>query len=90
MKKKGVGFKDVISLYDGTMTEDEAKELWQTMLSFLDYGFNASHACGYAVIAYWCQWLKTYYPQEFWVINLNYDEKKSVYKAALRYLKNQK
>lgn len=30
------------------------------------YGFNKSHATAYAAIGYWCQFLKVYYPTEFY------------------------
>ena len=32
----------------------------------LSYGFNKSHACCYAFIAYQCAYLKYHYPVEFY------------------------
>ncbi|MGI8882425.1 MAG: DNA polymerase III subunit alpha [Jatrophihabitans sp.] len=41
------------------------KALWDTLLPFCDYGFNKSHAGGYAVVSYWTAYLKANYPAEY-------------------------
>lgn len=47
--------------------------LWQEILFFSNYGFNKSHAVGYAITAYKTAWLKTYYPVEFMTAALTCD-----------------
>jgi DNA polymerase-3 subunit alpha len=42
-----------------------AKELWQWILPFAQYGFNKSHSAAYATIAYQTAYLKAHYPVEF-------------------------
>jgi DNA polymerase-3 subunit alpha len=41
------------------------KEVLQLMSKFGGYAFNKSHACMYAIVAYWTAYLKTYYPAEW-------------------------
>ncbi|MEK7643194.1 MAG: DNA polymerase III subunit alpha, partial [Patescibacteria group bacterium] len=48
---------------------------WDLVEPFARYGFNRSHAAGYAMIAYQTAWLKTYYPVEFMAALLNSDSK---------------
>lgn len=50
---------------------EEAKKIWDKLIAFAKYGFNRSHALAYSVIGYVSQWLKVYYPLEFWTISLN-------------------
>lgn len=45
--------------------EQVASELWSQLTPFSDYGFNKAHAASYAVVAYWCAYLKAHYPLEF-------------------------
>ncbi|MEK7576702.1 MAG: DNA polymerase III subunit alpha [Patescibacteria group bacterium] len=52
-----------------------AAEFWRLVEPFARYGFNRSHAAGYATIAYQTAWLKTYYPVEFMTSLLNSDSK---------------
>ncbi len=42
-----------------------AEEIWDWVLPFAQYGFNKSHSCAYATIAYYTAYLKTHYPVEF-------------------------
>ena len=45
---------------------DEAiQELWDTIETFAEYGFNLSHSVAYAMNGYQSAWLKTNYPKEF-------------------------
>lgn len=50
-----------------------ASTLWLEIQAFADYGFNKSHALSYAVISYWCAYLKTHYPVEFMAAALTCD-----------------
>ena len=45
--------------------EKVAVEIWKTIHSFGAWGMNASHTCSYAIISYWCAWMKANYPLEF-------------------------
>ncbi len=45
--------------------EKTAKELWQWILPFAEYGFNKSHSVAYATIACQTAYLKAHYPAEF-------------------------
>lgn len=49
----------------GGMDGAAAEHLWDQMAEFAKYSFNKAHAYGYAVLAYWCAWLKVHYPVEF-------------------------
>lgn len=42
-----------------------SEPLWAQMEEFAKYSFNRAHAYGYAVIAYWCAWLKVHRPLAF-------------------------
>ncbi|MCD6167266.1 DNA polymerase III subunit alpha [bacterium] len=42
-----------------------AEEIFDLMSRFAGYGFNKSHAAGYALVAYQTAYLKTHYPAEF-------------------------
>lgn len=64
--------------------QDRAKveEFWQHLLAFSSYSFNASHALSYSYITYFCLYLKTYYPIEFYtsIISTETDvDQKSIY-----------
>ncbi len=50
-------------------TEALAKELFQLILKFADYGFNKSHSVAYALIGYWMAYLKVK-TKAFFLINL--------------------
>jgi DNA polymerase-3 subunit alpha len=42
-----------------------AEHIFDLIVPFADYGFNASHACGYAFIAYQTAFLKAHHPVEY-------------------------
>ena len=48
----------------------KAEVLWQNMCTFGSWAFNLSHAVSYAMISYWCAYLKQKYPLEFAVAHL--------------------
>lgn len=48
------------------ISEKLSNKIFSAIEAFGAYGFNKSHATEYAAIAYWCQWLKTYYTVEFY------------------------
>ena len=42
-----------------------AAAIWKEICSFGAWGMNKSHTCAYAVISYWCAWMKAYHPLEY-------------------------
>lgn len=45
--------------------EDQAKKIWNEMVTFGSWGFNKSHSVSYAVVTYWTCWLKRYHKLDF-------------------------
>ena len=45
--------------------EHIARKIWEWILPFARYGFNRSHSCAYATIAYQTAYLKAHFPVEF-------------------------
>src|SRR5438309_279024 len=43
----------------------KAERIFDLMAEFAGYGFNKSHSCAYALLAYQTAWLKTHYAVEF-------------------------
>lgn len=50
--------------------EAEARTTWEMINSMGAWAMNASHTRSYAVISYWCAFLKRYFPLEFAAANL--------------------
>lgn len=44
---------------------DDAKAIWNEICSFGAWGMNKSHTTSYAVISYWCAYMKRYHPLEY-------------------------
>ncbi|HMK60498.1 MAG TPA: DNA polymerase III subunit alpha [Dissulfurispiraceae bacterium] len=55
------------------IAEKLAKELFEKMEPFAQYGFNKSHSAAYAYVAYQTAYLKVHYPVEFMTANLSAD-----------------
>ena len=51
----------------------KANELFDLIDKFAGYGFNKSHAAGYALIAYQTAWLKAHHPAEFYAASMSFD-----------------
>jgi len=45
--------------------KETAEKIWELFLPFARYGFNKSHAVGYAKVVYYTAYLKAHYPQAF-------------------------
>ncbi|MCL4523424.1 MAG: DNA polymerase III subunit alpha [Acidobacteria bacterium] len=45
--------------------DKKAEKIFDLMEEFAGYGFNKSHSCAYALLAYQAAYLKTHYPVEF-------------------------
>ena len=52
--------------------KNEASKIFDLVDKFAGYGFNKSHAAGYALLAYQTAYLKTTFPFEFMTATLNY------------------
>jgi DNA-directed DNA polymerase III PolC len=65
------------------LTQAEAKELWDLIVEFAAYGFNAAHAYAYGLISYWTSYLKTHHPAEFMAATLSVQSQKSSKAAKL-------
>lgn len=65
--KKAKAMKDgfVQGAIKNGVKEEVASKLWDDILFFAGYGFNASHAISYAMDSYYCAWLLTYYEAEW-------------------------
>ena len=50
---------------DQGIEEKEAKNIWEHMCTFGSWAFNKSHAISYAMISYWCGYLKAHHSKEF-------------------------
>jgi DNA polymerase-3 subunit alpha len=49
----------------GKVPQKKAEKIFDLMAEFAGYGFNKSHSCAYALLAYQTAYLKTHYPVEF-------------------------
>ncbi len=47
------------------ISESDAADLFEDIVSFANYAFNKSHAAAYAVLSYRTAYLKTHYPKEY-------------------------
>jgi DNA polymerase-3 subunit alpha len=65
----------------------KAREVFDLLEKFANYGFNKSHAAAYAVVSYQTAWLKANYPVEFMAGVMNCDlhltDKLGVYKEEI-------
>jgi len=52
------------------LTKAKAKQIFELIDKFAQYGFNKSHSVAYSYIAYQTGWLKTHYTVEFMSANL--------------------
>jgi len=52
------------------LTKVKAKQIFELIDKFAQYGFNKSHSVAYSYIAYQTGWLKTHYTAEFMSANL--------------------
>ncbi|SPJ25364.1 DNA polymerase III subunit alpha [Palleronia abyssalis] len=68
--------------------EEKAKEVFDLLEKFANYGFNKSHAAAYAVVSYQTAWLKANHPVEFMAGVMNCDihltEKLAIYLEEAR------
>ncbi len=53
--------------------QQQANTLFDLIDKFAGYGFNKSHAAGYALIAYHTAWLKAHHGPEFFAASMSFD-----------------
>ena len=47
------------------ISDQVANSIFDDMEEFGKYGFNKSHGWAYGIVAYWCAYMKHYFPREF-------------------------
>jgi DNA-directed DNA polymerase III PolC len=67
--------------------EDKAVKMWDGMCAFGMYAFNRAHALAYALITYYCCWLKAHHPLEFAAASLDAEHEPEKQIAFLRELR---
>jgi hypothetical protein len=59
------GAKFIAGAAQDGIDDRTAHDIWNEICNFGAWGMNKSHTCAYAVISYWCAWMKAYYPLEY-------------------------
>lgn len=64
---------------------EKAKQIFELMYQFADYGFNRSHSVAYAYLAFQTAYLKAYYPTFFYAAVLSHESQNTdkIYKYSL-------
>ena len=68
------------------LTNDQTSELWGKMKTMGAYAFNRSHAVAYAMISYWCFYLKAKHPLRFACSTLRHAKDEDQTRSLLREL----
>lgn len=55
-----------------------ATQVWETLNTFAEYGFNKAHALEYSKVIYATAWLKYHYPLEWWCALLQNADKTEI------------
>jgi len=71
-----------------TVDAQTAEKIWQMMIKFASYGFNASHATAYATVSYACAFLKYHYPLEWWAAVLSNSTDKEIKESHYKHVKD--
>lgn len=66
-----------------------AQQIWSEICTFGAWGMNKSHTVAYAVISYWCCWLKRYHKMEFAAACLRSAKEEQDALAMLREMANE-
>jgi hypothetical protein len=81
-KDKPLFMKGAVEKYGLTT----ANMMWDQMVTFGQYGFNASHAVSYVTISYACAFLKRYFPLEWWTGVLSNASRKEIDERFWKYV----
>lgn len=74
---------------ENKIKDADTRKMWDLMIHFGSYGFNKSHAVAYAMITYWCAWLKAHHPAKFAVASLTHAKDEEQAKHILREIVNE-
>lgn len=88
MEKVNKAYLPFIESASQKIGEEQAKKVWEQIVTFGQYGFNKSHSICYSVIAYACAYLKHYYPLEWWCAVLRNATKKDISEVFWTYCSN--
>lgn len=55
--------------------EQMADKIWRLMVTSATYSFNVAHCISYAMLGFWCMWLKVHHPTVFYAAQLTKTEK---------------
>jgi len=47
------------------LSEEDAREIWNSINTMGSWQMNKAHTYSYAVLSYWCAWLKAHHPEAF-------------------------
>jgi DNA polymerase III alpha subunit len=74
------GEQFVVGAMSQGIPEDEAREIWAEICTFGAWGMNKSHTVSYSIISYWCAWIKTHFPLQYFAACLRNtkDDRQSV------------
>ena len=76
------------SIKNGKTDEATIRKIWNMIETFGSYGFNASHAVSYAMIAYACAYLKHHYKLEWWTAVLSNAPEKEITEVLWPHVKD--
>ena len=68
------------------VSKDAAERIWGHLSTMGAWAFNKSHAVSYALISYWCAYLKAHFPLEFAAATLRYTKGEDQTVSLLREL----
>jgi DNA polymerase III subunit alpha len=71
MRKMEPGF--LTGAIEREVDEHVAKDIWEMMIKFAEYGFNKSHSAAYALVTYQAAWMKAHHPAEFYAASFTYE-----------------
>lgn len=66
------------------MEAEEAEKIWKQIYTFGSWAFNKSHSVAYTLIGYWCMYLKTYYPLEYYVTMLQTEKQEDKLRKVMK------
>jgi DNA polymerase III subunit alpha len=52
------------------LSEQRADKIWRLMVTSATYSFNVAHCVSYAMLGFWCMWLKVHHPAAFYAAQL--------------------
>jgi len=52
------------------VSEETATAVWGRLVTSASYSFNIAHCISYAMLAYWCMYMKVHYPSAFYAAQL--------------------